>query len=201
MNDEERDVALLRQALDALEHHLEQTRPILRTEAAIAALRAALAEVPQPAAPMTLAEQVRDAQEQVRSWSPEKRAWVQLEGQGIGKPAAPAAVAPQPAAVLDGEARGWWSDLRDIIETIELGLTRGYTPAELLDENSPIRDRMRAVLSSTPAVERVPLTKEQIKAALADMYHLKMPFNELIEAVVRATERAHGIQQEGGSHE
>ena len=35
MNDDD----LLRMALDALEHHREQTRPIERTDAAIAALR------------------------------------------------------------------------------------------------------------------------------------------------------------------
>lgn len=37
-----------------------------------------------------------------------------------------------------------------ILEAIELGLQRGYTPAELLDENSPIRDRIRAVLALPP---------------------------------------------------
>lgn len=37
------------------------------------------------------------------------------------------------------------AELLDIVQTIELGLKRGYTPADLLDENSPIRDRMRAV--------------------------------------------------------
>lgn len=40
-------------------------------------------------------------------------------------------------------------ELLDIAETIELGLKRGYTPAELLDENSPIRDRIRAVIAKT----------------------------------------------------
>ena len=40
--DAEDDEELLRQALEALEHHLEQTRPIERTEAAIAALRGRL---------------------------------------------------------------------------------------------------------------------------------------------------------------
>lgn len=38
----ERDTSLLRQALEALEHHVEQTRPIHRTSATIAALRARL---------------------------------------------------------------------------------------------------------------------------------------------------------------
>lgn len=33
--------------------------------------------------PMTLAEQVRDAQKRVSSWSPEKRASVRLEGSDI----------------------------------------------------------------------------------------------------------------------
>ena len=38
----EADMALLRQALDALTYHREQTRPIDLTDAAIAALRARL---------------------------------------------------------------------------------------------------------------------------------------------------------------
>jgi len=38
-------------------------------------------------------------------------------------------------------------DLLDVAETIELGIKRGYTPAELLDENSPIRDRIRAAIA------------------------------------------------------
>jgi hypothetical protein len=43
------------------------------------------------------------------------------------------------AVPADNTPAGWL----DIVQTIELGLQRGYTPAELLDENSPIRDRMR----------------------------------------------------------
>lgn len=53
-----------------------------------------------------------------------------------------------------------------ICEAIELGLRRGYTPAELLDENSPIRDRIRvvaarfisSVLPATPPQEPNPIT-------------------------------------------
>ena len=40
------------------------------------------------------------------------------------------------------------AELLDIVQTIELGLTRGYTPAELLDENSPVRDRIRAAIAA-----------------------------------------------------
>lgn len=43
------------------------------------------------------------------------------------------------------------AELLDIIQTIELGLTRGYTPADLLDENSPVRDRMRSVTRGVSA--------------------------------------------------
>jgi hypothetical protein len=43
-----------------------------------------------------------------------------------------------------------YQELRDIAETIELGLKRGYTPAELLDENSPIRDRLRSAIAVVP---------------------------------------------------
>lgn len=39
-----KDEALLRQALDALKHHTEQTRPVHRTNTVIAALRERLAE-------------------------------------------------------------------------------------------------------------------------------------------------------------
>lgn len=39
-------------------------------------------------------------------------------------------------------------DLLEIIQTIELGLKRGYTPADLLDENSPVRDRIRAAIAA-----------------------------------------------------
>ena len=39
---------LLQQALDALEYHTEQTRPIQRTEAAIKMLREAIAQPVQP---------------------------------------------------------------------------------------------------------------------------------------------------------
>lgn len=42
------------------------------------------------------------------------------------------------------------SDPLDIVQTIALGLDRGYTPAELLDENSPIRDRIRLVARAIP---------------------------------------------------
>jgi len=42
------DTALLRQALDALEYHMQQTRPIDKTSDAIAALRARLDGAPQP---------------------------------------------------------------------------------------------------------------------------------------------------------
>lgn len=35
----------------------------------------------------------------------------------------------------------------DILQTIELGLRRGYSAAELLDENSPVRDRIRAAIA------------------------------------------------------
>lgn len=38
-------------------------------------------------------------------------------------------------------------DMLDILQTIELGLKRKYTPAELLDENSPIRERIRASIA------------------------------------------------------
>jgi hypothetical protein len=40
----ERDTALLQQALEALEHHVEQTRPIHRTSETITALRERLGE-------------------------------------------------------------------------------------------------------------------------------------------------------------
>lgn len=43
-------------------------------------------------------------------------------------------------------------ELLEIVETIELGLKRGYTPSELLDENSPIRDRIRAALAKAGVV-------------------------------------------------
>lgn len=36
--------------------------------------------------PMTLAENVKDAQKTVSSWTPEKRATVQLEGESLNKP-------------------------------------------------------------------------------------------------------------------
>lgn len=38
-------------------------------------------------------------------------------------------------------------DLLDIIETIAVALARGYTTADVLDENSPVRDRIRAVIA------------------------------------------------------
>ncbi len=44
---------------------------------------------------------------------------------------------PEPVALTDE---------RDIIETIELALQRGYAPGDILNENSPIRDRIRACL-------------------------------------------------------
>lgn len=41
----------------------------------------------------------------------------------------------------------------DIVQTIKLALERGYTPAEILDENSPIRDRITSYrLMSIPGV-------------------------------------------------
>jgi len=43
------DTALLRQALDALEYHMQQTRPIDKTSDAITAIRARLDGAPQPA--------------------------------------------------------------------------------------------------------------------------------------------------------
>lgn len=43
------------------------------------------------------------------------------------------------------------AELQDIVQTIELGLKRGYAPSDLLDENSPIRDRMRAVAAGVNA--------------------------------------------------
>jgi len=52
--------------------------------------------------------------------------------------------------------RGWQAraavargkpDMLDILQTIELGLRRGYSAAELLDENSPVRDRIRAAIA------------------------------------------------------
>lgn len=36
----------------------------------------------------------------------------------------------------------------DIVLTIQLALARGYTPAEILDENSPICDRLRGFKST-----------------------------------------------------
>jgi hypothetical protein len=53
-----------------------------------------------------------------------------------------------------------------------------------------------ALASPAEAAQRVPLTKKQIKEALADVSDLAMPFGDLIEAIVRAAERAHGITSE-----
>lgn len=55
--------------------------------------------------------------------------------------------AAEDAAAALKEARGELNELRDIAATIELGLQRGYKPAELLDENSPVRDRIRAAIA------------------------------------------------------
>lgn len=48
---------------------------------------------------------------------------------------------PAPAAEPTGSA-----EMIDVLETIELGLARGYAPADLLDENSPVRDKIRAAI-------------------------------------------------------
>jgi hypothetical protein len=45
----------------------------------------------------------------------------------------------------------------DIVQTIALAMKRGYTPAEILDENSPIADRIRAHVAARAPAE-VPLS-------------------------------------------
>lgn len=56
-------------------------------------------------------------------------------------------------AVIDYERIGkplddWQSDAIDVVQTIDLALKRGYEAADILDENSPIRDRIRLVVKA-----------------------------------------------------
>jgi hypothetical protein len=56
------------------------------------------------------------------------------------------------AFVFDGDAArriALVPEMLDLIETIELAMKRGYDPKDVLDENSPIRDRIRAVIAAT----------------------------------------------------
>jgi hypothetical protein len=39
----------------------------------------------------------------------------------------------------------WQRDPLDLVKTIALALERGYAPSDILDENSPIRDRIRLI--------------------------------------------------------
>ena len=61
---------LLRQALNALEHHTVQTRPIHNTELAIDALRAALAAPqPEPACPVCQGEPTWEHDARTNEWA------------------------------------------------------------------------------------------------------------------------------------
>lgn len=71
----------------------------------------------------------------------------------------------QPVAPAEGMAANWQADPMDIIRTIALGLERGYTPAELLDENSPVRDRIRLALATPTAAKAAP-PDEQLRTLL-----------------------------------
>lgn len=83
---------------------------------------------------------------------------------------------------------------REALEAIEHALRMGFSPATVLDENSPIRDGIRAALAS-PAAEPVQaLTDERIDTVtdaqwgqqIGSMYQAHRAYARAIEAEVLA---------------
>lgn len=96
----------------------------------------------------------------------------------------------------------------DIVRTIALALERGYSASEILDENSPIRDRINAYSKTTsPSVQhRKPLTETEMykvdndaRAQFAESQRggprgqQITYWDSLTPWLIRAVERAHGI--------
>ena len=50
----------------------------------------------------------------------------------------------KPASKHTNPPLGTPESARDIVQTIAMAIMYGYTPAEILDENSPITERIRA---------------------------------------------------------
>ncbi len=72
------------------------------------------------------------------------------------------------------------TDERDIIETIELALQRGYAPSDILDENSPIRDRIRAYLHepTRAALTSAPPAPADVHETESDSTAVQRPVGE-----------------------
>ena len=103
----------------------------------------------------------------------------------------------------------WNTDPVEVIKAIELGLLRGYTPAEILDENSPVRDAIRMLASSGGPL--VPVREAALVDALTEITGLSTALRqggpapddlqELSDALERATDIAHDALRAAGQPE
>jgi len=168
--------AAAQQALVALVHHTEQTRPIQRTADAIEALRAALA---QPAAPDRWNEGFKHGQWLAKHSAPVvERAdsatpVVERDAGNLSDNAAPVAHA-EPASEPAPAPRLRWAEAPRRTEwgagMMEALIALGVDETLRLYAHRDAVPMVDALLSAQPAPARVPLTTDQLRAEFAQLY-------------------------------